>query len=118
MWHAYSMEPIDHGWRCLSTIEAFLETLAIEEAHAKFRNSVSENETVDYFLADYREAKSAACEQGWEGEVQGEAYVFWLPVPGSGAFKYGFAWKQNTNGVTFIVSPVRLPWLENRSYGE
>lgn len=118
MWRAYSMEPIDHGWEGLSTVEAFLETLAIDEAHAKLQGYISEKDSVDYFLSAYNEAKSAACDHGWEGEVQGKSYVFWLPFPGSGSFKYGFAWKQNTNGVTFIVSPVRLPWLENRSYGE
>ena len=114
MWYAYSMEPIDFGWEHLITVEDYLKTLAVDEAFAKLQKYPSESDSVDDFLVAYSDAQSAAAEQGWDGDIRGKAYVFFLPLPGLGSFRYGFAWKQDNNGVTFITSPVALSWLEGR----
>jgi hypothetical protein len=37
--------------------------------------------------------------------------VFWVPVEDS--FRYGFVFKQDNNGSTFVVSPVPMPWYED-----
>lgn len=117
MWYAYSMEPIDWGWENLISVPDYLKTLAVEEANAKLTKCPSESESVDAFLAAYAEARVAVGAE-WEGTVRGNVYVFFLPFPATGGFVYGFTWKQDTNGVTFVVSPCRLPWLEDRDYGE
>jgi hypothetical protein len=33
----------------------------------------------------------------------------WLPYDTE--FAYGFVWKQDNNGTTFVASPVPMPWL-------
>lgn len=118
MWYVYSMEPIDFGWGQLQPVSKHLVYLATQESLAKLEGMQNEEDSVDSFLAAFNEAKSLAFQAGWEGDFRGQACVFFLPQPGSGKFEYGFTWKQDNNGVTFVVSPFPLPWLEDRAYGE
>jgi hypothetical protein len=51
---------------------------------------------------------------GWQGDHRQIPSVLWLPV--EDAFRPGFAIKQDSNGITYIISPVGLPHLKARLY--
>lgn len=53
----------------------------------------------------------------WEGDLSQEPFVFFIPAPQKCSPCYGYVWKQNNNGQTFIASPIRLPWLESDLVG-
>ncbi|MCW7552672.1 hypothetical protein NX722_08445 [Endozoicomonas gorgoniicola] len=49
----------------------------------------------------------------WEGDIIDGVYVF--AMPGSNMdtnLALGIVWKQRSNGTTFVVSELELPWLE------
>lgn len=70
-----------------------------------------EGPSIDDFLRAWESAKEAASAEGWEGDFRHQPVVFWVPM--STTFEYGFAFKQDNNGDTFVLSPVAMPWLEN-----
>jgi hypothetical protein len=47
----------------------------------------------------------------WEGDVREGPYIYFVPA-GHNSMAPLFAWKQNNNGETFIVSRVDLPMME------
>lgn len=120
-WHVYAVSPIDHDWELLPLAESVAADIAREQAvevvhrrpgaeGAAYHHDVAE------FLAALQEAKTAArnAKWQWEGDYRPDKSprVFWLPDPGWSCFRYGFVWKQDNNGMTFVVSPFPLPWLE------
>ncbi len=62
------------------------------------------------FIGTFYGAQIIAGEEGWEGDFRGEPRVLWLPD--ENCFRHAFVWKQDNNGMTFVVSPHRLPWLK------
>ena len=58
-----------------------------------------------------RDAMKLARRAGWEGDIRDGPYVAALPN-GDCESSLMIAWKQQSNGDTFIVSPFPLPWLE------
>jgi hypothetical protein len=109
-WYAYDITPIDSGWDYLRTIPETAALIGKHEALGKMQG-YSDAVSVKDFLADFENAKVLAKEHGWEGDYRGEPHVFWIPVEGE--VTYGFVWKQDNNGTTFIVSPQPLPWVSN-----
>ena len=99
-WHVYGCSPIDFRWEFLSTVS---ETSSV-------MHRADSPDSSDEFLARWEEAQAEAKRSGWEGDFRHEACVFWLPNVYE--FWYGFVFKQDNNGTTFVVSPVRLPWLD------
>jgi hypothetical protein len=94
LWYAYQVElPIDFGWEHLPTVAAYS---SVEDDF---------NDILDEFLF----AKTLARELGWDGVNYGESRVFLLPQ--SDMMAYGFVWKQDHSGTTFVISPYELPWL-------
>jgi hypothetical protein len=72
---------------------------------------------VSAFLADFAYALRLAKDTGqWEGDYNYEPRVFWSPDPDLFRFSYGFVWKQDNNGTTFIISPQPLKWLEDDEF--
>ena len=64
------------------------------------------------FVIDYSHALDTFRKNGWEGDFRGSsARVFFLPIDSE--FSYGFVWKQDNNGSTFVVSPHELIWLKD-----
>ncbi len=56
---------------------------------------------------------------GWEGDIREGPFIAGLPTDKGGEDgKVMIAWKQDNNGDTFIVSPIRLKWLETGDYGK
>ena len=103
-WSVYEVYPIDFMWGFLPTISEFGKGLASEpEAYGK--------DAVQKLDEDFREAQSEVdAATSWEGDFRGEVSVFLIPIEGT--FDYGFVWKQENNGTTFVVSPVKLDHLE------
>jgi hypothetical protein len=106
-WYTYSIPPIDTTWDHLRTVNETLKDMADREASSQF-GAAQEYQDVQAFLKSWTSAKDAAQDAGWEGDFRGEPVVFWLPME---EFEYGFAFKQDNNGTTFVISPAPLPWL-------
>lgn len=109
----YVCPPMDHNWGHLQTVEQVAAELAAAEARLRFQAGHKDEYpefSVDEFLTNWEEAKQKAGEHGWEGDFRVEPRVFWLP--NQTGFDYAFAFKQDNNGTTFIVTPVRLHWVE------
>ena len=117
MLYVYSLWPIDHGWQFLTPLNKLAEEIGAAEAIEKVRHGHTLNLDhilTDQLAADWQAAQSAAREYGWEGDCGRGPYLFWIPTDYAG-FVHAFAFKQQNNGMTFIVSPHRLQWLEARA---
>lgn len=110
-WTAYDIVPIDYGWEFLPTIEDVAQKFAKYDAALAVAEEKFEQPLLPRFFELFSQAKEMAHEVGWEGDHQGYAgpRVFFLPAEGD--FNYGFVWKQNNNGTTFVISPEPLTWL-------
>lgn len=106
----YGIYPIDFGWENCPTVDDFAATLARREFSQPGYGYEGDFEA---YKVAFEKAKELAATVGWEGDFRGPAHVFFVPTEGS--FKYGFAWKQDNNGDTFVVSPVPLPHLNEIS---
>ena len=104
--YAYEIIPIDFGWEHCPTVEEYYASLAKDEFHGYTRK-----DALAQFKRDFARAKELASDKGWEGDIRGDAHVFM--VPAENEFLYGFAWKQDNNGTTYVVSPVKLPHLDD-----
>ena len=106
----YEVPPIDFGWEHLKTINETVVNFAARIASTVRKNDIDTIDLTD-FLDRWSRAKDAASEKGWEGDFRHEPCVFW--VPADTEFDYGFVFKQDNNGNTYVVSPVEMPWLES-----
>jgi hypothetical protein len=78
-YYVYSVDPIDLGWHRLHVmVDDLPEAIA-----------------------------SAAKTIGWEGDVRGR-HIGWHPMPSETCFLPCFVWKHDTNGTTFIASPIAI----------
>jgi len=100
-WYAYFIQPIDVHWEYLPTVPNFTADVAAAYPQSNYPLRV---------LEDFEKAQKLALEAGWEGDFRHDPSVFFLPDETE--FAYGFAWKQDNNGDTVIVSPRPLFWLE------
>lgn len=108
-WFSYCLPPIDFGWENLKTVEDTAEEIGSTYARERAAYGVATGLDLNEFLENWESAQDAARAEGWEGDFRHKPVVFWLPA-GDG-FSYGFAFKQDNNGETFVVSPVELPHL-------
>ena len=108
-WIVYVTTPIDHGWERLKTVKETAADIAIHGSGFDETGDI-DAEAVQQFLSNWASAKEAAQREGWEGDLRHEPCVFWLP--GFGGFEYGFVFKQDNNGTTFVVSPQVLSGME------
>lgn len=109
-WKAYSIMPIDFFWERLPTVEEVAAGMAEEKAAELIHGLGIHQDQLDQFLSDFQHARVLAQKEGWEGDYRDRPRVLWLPDEGS--FSYGFVWKQDNNGATFVISPHPLPWLD------
>jgi len=105
-WKAYDISPIDAHWEFLPTLKQVENSLRKRDAKV---NLFEEDNLLPVFSADWLHAKRQASAAGWDGVVRGDVRVFWLPAENE--FQYAFVWKQDNNGTTFVVSPFKLPHL-------
>ena len=65
---------------------------------------------IDRFLS---RAKHIACGLlDYDNKDRGNEGPYWIPLPKFCGDEFCVAWKQDNDGVTFVASSVRLPWLE------
>lgn len=107
----YHIAPIDTGWENLRTVDQTIEDLDTVELRANPKGyGPAPDVSVDDFEYAWGEAKELAYGAGWEGDFKHDPVVFWVPV--TDGFQYGFVFKQDNNGSTFVVSPVPMPWFD------
>jgi hypothetical protein len=111
-WIAYGyLGPIDMGWELLPEVAAI--AIRLDDN----RDGVPEMPSSrSGFLKDFDTACNLARRVGWEGDFAQEPRVVWLPPADDQTWMHAFAWKQENNGGTFVVSPYPLPWLGDAMY--
>lgn len=117
-WHVYEFSPIDHGWETMKTVQEMIATIANTPSDEPAWDSSDAN-TIDVasFLTYWESAKAFARSCGWEGDFVVTPRVFSIPRPDGVQFDIGFAFKQDNNGSSFLVSPVPLNFYENKLRG-
>lgn len=110
MW-TYEIAPIDTRWELLPFVADVAAQLARADALELSGKGDSGFPSCDEFLDAWVKAKMLAETAGWQGDCTQGPVVFWLP--GDTDFDFGFVFKQNDNGATFVVSPRELPYLES-----
>lgn len=108
-WNVYEITPIDIGWEHLKSVQETLSDIVRFSSCYDDEKDIDSSEVVDFTKA-WEDAKQLASGAGWEGDFREEPKVFWLPW--DVGFKYGFVFKQDNNGTTYVVSPKELPYLE------
>jgi len=112
-WNVYKIAPIDHGWLYLRTVGETARLLGGHWAEAAVNGLVADHPTVETFLASYHYAHDAALAHGYDGINRQEPVVFWFPD--AAVFNYGFVFKSDIGGITYVVSPKPLKWLDSLS---
>lgn len=115
-WKAYDLPPIDWHWNYLPTVDEMAKRFAADDAVLDLNGAPEyEPRMLPDFLKHFEMAKEMATEVGWEGDFKAYAGARVFFLPGEVQFDYGFAWKQENNGTTFVVSPHPLTWLDQWS---
>jgi hypothetical protein len=116
-WYAYDLCPIDWGWDYLPTVEQMAARYAENDAVKAIQGiEYLDGPFVEPFLEEFKQAQEAARAAGWEGDYRNDSRPRVLFLPGANmncAFQHAFAWKQDNNGTTFVISPYQLTWLED-----
>jgi len=107
--HVYGITPIDFGWEHCPTVADYYSSLARNEFEG-----YTDIDILKQFKSDFETAKKLALDKGWEGDFRGAAHVFLVPTENE--FSYGFAWKQDNNGTTYVISPVALAHLRRLEF--
>jgi hypothetical protein len=111
VWWTYPLiSPIDFGWGYLRTVDDVGAQIAREQLEGKWIHKVGSAYSFEEFSSAWEQALMEAKAAGWEGDFKYPPLVFWLPSDLT--FVYGFVF--SNTGDTFVVSPVALPWLEER----
>lgn len=115
-WYVYEISPIDLNWEFLPSVESVAKSLAATHAEMSVSHGKTFFPALSYeeFIELWSFAQEQARAEGWQGDHREIPRVLWLPV--DDAFRPGFAVKQDSNGLTYVVSPVALPHLAARDY--
>lgn len=113
-WHIYQLGPVDNGWNRLRTVRQTAEELAADMVRIDMDQlEFPEGPTYQDFMGAWKSAQHFAAQNGWEADFRQDPVVFWLPTTSEGVdFDFGFVFKQDNNGTTYVVSPMPLPSLE------
>jgi len=109
--YVYCVDPIDFGWENLSTVAETAARLGAATAVAAVDKQKHAGPLLDVseFLHAWEVAQVTASGAGWEGDFRDDPVVFWIPY--ADGFRFGFVFKQDNNGTTFVLSPVEMPWV-------
>lgn len=116
--YVYVMPPIDFGWEFCQSLPWLLKRETNDL-------SISMDWTGKGCSSDYldswndiavliKKANSLiilAGKYGFDGNLVENPVL--IPIPGECTFDFAFAFKQENNGTTFIVSPVAMHWLHD-----
>ncbi len=110
----YVIPPIDFGWEHLPTVE---ETLRKIKKSEEVREEGQELYDLAYrsekFTQDWERALSIAKSMGMNSELRHAPSVMWMPAELH--MEYGFVFKEDNNGTTYVVSHQEIPWLQSIS---
>jgi hypothetical protein len=93
-YHVYVLPPVDIGWGLFKTVSQVIDTICEVDLH-------------DFVVAYYQSLRVAKSTGWWEGDMRHEAVV--VPLVRELEGEYGFMWKQDNNGTTFVVTPEAIP---------
>lgn len=131
MQHVYTLDFID-WWDGWTPYEEMLAKRILDEAKPNpdlFTSHIYSSKDLQeqLLMAVYAVSKVG----GWDGDITQGPFVSGLPMPDTKAnreldtvYEEGrasalmFGWKHRNNGMTFICSPVPLPWLDGGCYDE
>jgi len=101
----YTQPPIDWwiGW------------MTEDEFKVQLRNHEDGDREIRDYEAFRSKGYSLARAIDWDGDMREGPFVAGLPTGENGDEAVMVAWKQDNNGTTFVVSPIRLPWMEYSS---
>ena len=101
--YCYEVGTLDWGWHHLQSVEKTVLDLF---------NNEWDGEVLLAMKAYWMQAQQLAGAQGYGLWRQGheEPAVFWVPTK-DGGMVYGFIFKQDHAGDTFVVTPYEMPWL-------
>lgn len=102
-WYVYAVNPIDWDWDML---------LTVEDVRLRLRRASDDKEESTFNQA-WAHVKNMAEKIGYDRVDRMSPRVFWVPDPDSGSFVYGFVWKQDNNGTTFVASRRQMMDLES-----
>ncbi len=106
--------PIDYGWEDLESFEEVAAKFARHDAALEVAEEELEERKLPKLWSSLKRAYELAREEGWEGDFRGYSHPKVFFVPGTNnTMEFGFVWKQDNNGTTFVVSPYEMPWLDN-----
>lgn len=110
----YVIPPIDFGWEHLPTVEDTLKAIKRDE---EIRSNGGELYDLAYrsekFSKDWEQAVTIAKSMGMSSDFRQEPSVLWMPSELQ--MEYGFVFKEDNNGTTYVVSHIEMPWLESIS---
>lgn len=110
----YVIPPIDFGWEHLPTVEDTLKAIKRDE---EIRSDGGELYDLAYrsekFSKDWEQAVTIANSMGMSSDFRQEPSVLWMPS--NLQMEYGFVFKEDNNGTTYVVSHIEMPWLESIS---
>ena len=111
----YEVNPVDFGWNHLETVSDAVHRLCA--LSLKWDGTADKSEDCKESCSDlsvltdgFEKAVNIALSCQWEGDLQVDPAVFWIPVDIN--FVPCFVFKQMNSGMTFVVTPVELPHLE------
>jgi len=108
--YAYQIDPVDTGWEYFITVKDLINKLYEEfkrdadnrfNHHAWFSDGFISQ--IDEIIKNYNLSLTAAKKVGWEGDMRGEPVI--VPIVNEVDCYYGFMWKQDSKGVTYVVLP-------------
>lgn len=104
----YGVEPIDAwlAWSDEEQLKASVDRWCSSERRSGFWA---------FYEAFRDQSMEIARSLGWQGDIREGPFVAGVPtfeIRNTSLFMV--AWKQDDDGLTFIASPVRLPWLESK----
>lgn len=111
--YCYAIMPIDYGWDNLETIGSVAAKFAKQDALLAVAEDKYEPRKLSSFWEALKRSYELARSAGWEGDFRSTDGPRVFFVPGiDNDMEFGFVWKQDNNGTTFVVSPYEFPWLD------
>jgi hypothetical protein len=104
--YKYVCPPIDWFYGCMSLSQFLSKTSFIDNNFGVIEGLNELSKTIKLLTSEMKSMPM------WEGDIIGDIYVFALPNPNSSTMDVGFIWKQESNGTTFVLSPIKLDWLQ------
>jgi hypothetical protein len=116
----YNCGIIDWEWENLLTLNEMIAKMAKKSqwCDGKFiSDEINNGVTIEGLIHTLEKCLAISKKHlWWEGDFREEPRIFMIPDPDNFTFKYGFAWKQDNNGSTFVASEIELPHIAKDAF--